>query len=184
MHLESESWQSIPDGLTEFPLLPASPAIYHRIFGCFAIIPGLRSRMSLSNKAASDETQSALLSTAKQLRQNTRQWHQEYSSQDNNLRKPRAVPPVSEGYPFTSIYKYHDVMSATIIVTYYAYLIVLNQSIAYLDTCDRQSSEIQGLAAAICMSVDYCLHAGYCGTQTMRLALPIAHSAMSTQYHQ
>ncbi|VTT76815.1 unnamed protein product [Fusarium fujikuroi] len=182
--LESESWQNISDGLIEFPLLPASPDMYHRIFGHFALIPGLQSRTSLCNKAAPDETQSALLSTAKQLRQDMRQWYQEYSSQDDNLRKPRAISPVSEGYPFPSNYKYHDVMSATIIVTYYAYLIVLNQSIAYLDTCDRHGSEIQGLATAICMSVDYCLHAGYCGTQTMRLALPIAHSVLPTQYHQ
>lgn len=158
--------------------------MYHRIFGYFAFIPGLQSRTSLCNKASSDETQIALLSTAKQLRQDMRQWYQEYSSQDDNLRKPRAISPVSEGYPFPSNYKYHDVMSATIIVTYYAYLIVLNQSIAYLDTCDRHSSEIEGLATAICMSVDYCLHAGYCGTQTMRLALPIAHSVLPTQYHQ
>ncbi|CVL07557.1 uncharacterized protein FMAN_14438 [Fusarium mangiferae] len=182
--LESESWQSIPDGLIEFPLLPATPDMYHRIFGYFALIPELQSRTSLCNKAASDETRSALLSTAKQLRQNMRQWYQEYSSQDNNLRKSRAVSPVSEGYPFPSIYKYHDVMSATIIVAYDAYLILLNQSIADLDTFDRHSSEMQDLATAICMSVDYCLHAGYCGTQTMRLALPIAHWALPTHYHQ
>ncbi|KAF5624767.1 hypothetical protein F25303_11482 [Fusarium sp. NRRL 25303] len=170
--LESESWQSIPDGLIEFPLLPASPDMYRRIFGYFALIPGLQCRTSLCNKAASDETQSALLSTAKQLRQNMRQWYQEYSSQDNNLRKPRAISPVSEGYPFPSIYKYHDVMSATIIVAYYAYLIVLNQSIADLDTFAKHSSEIQDLATAI-----------YDETCTTYCSLGIAYpvSSMDTQ---
>ncbi|KAF5988647.1 hypothetical protein FBULB1_1380 [Fusarium bulbicola] len=182
--LESESWQNIPDGLIEFPLLPASPDMYHRIFGYSALIPGLQSRMSLCNRDPSDETRSSLLSTAQKVRRDMRLWYQEYTSQDNNLRNPRAISPVSEGYPFHSQYVYNDVMSATIIVAYHAYRIVLNQSIAHLDAFDREASENQGLATAICMSVDYCLHAGYCGTQTMRLALPIAHSVLPGHYHQ
>nr|RBQ86902.1 hypothetical protein FVER53263_20937 [Fusarium verticillioides] len=182
--LESEGWQNVPDGLIEFPLLPASPNIYHRIFGYFALVPGLQSRMTLCDRAISDESRNALLLTARQLQRDMQQWYYEYISQDNKLREPRGVSPVSEGYPFHSRYEYHDVMSATIIVACYAYLIVLDQSIALLDTCDRDGSENQGLATVICMSVDYCLHAGYCGTQTMRFALPIAHSALPRHYHQ
>ncbi|KAF4444942.1 C6 finger domain [Fusarium acutatum] len=182
--LESESWQNIPDGLIEFPLLPPSPDMYHRIFGYFALIPGLQSRMSLCNRTTSDERRNALLLTAQQLQRDMRQWYQEYTCQDNNLREPRAISPISEGYPFRSQYVYHGVMSATIIVAYYSYLIILNQSIAPLDACDGEISETQGLATAICMSADYCLHAGYCGTQTMRLALPIAHSVLPRYYHQ
>ncbi|KAF5568037.1 cutinase transcription factor 1 beta [Fusarium phyllophilum] len=147
--LESENWQNIPDGLIEFPLLPASPDMYHRIFGYFALIPGLQSRIGLCDKSTSDETQSALLSMAQQLRQDMRHWYQEYTSQDSNLRNPRAIFPVLEGYPFRSQYVYHDVMSATIIVAYYAYLIVLNLSIAVLDASDKDASETQGLATAI-----------------------------------
>ncbi|RBR11693.1 hypothetical protein FVER53590_12998 [Fusarium verticillioides] len=182
--LESEGWQNVPDGLIEFPLLPASPDMYHRIFGYFALVPGLQSRMTLCDRAISDESRNALLLTARQLQRDMQQWYYEYISQDNKLREPRGVSPVSEGYPFHSRYEYHDVMSATIIVACYAYLIVLDQSIALLDTCDRDGSENQGLATVICMSVDYCLHAGYCGTQTMRFALPIAHSALPRHYHQ
>ncbi|KAF5681398.1 C6 zinc finger domain-containing protein [Fusarium denticulatum] len=181
--LEFESWQNIPDGLIEFPLLPASPDMYHRIFGYFARVPGLQNRMTLCSKSTSDMTRSSLLLTAQQLRRDMQQWYHEYASQDNSLRKPRAISRVLEGYPFRSQYVYHDVMSATIIVAYYAYLMIINQSIALLDTCDRDGSKSQGLAIAICMSVDYCLHAGYCGTQTMRLALPIAYSVLPTQYH-
>jgi hypothetical protein len=181
--LESESWQKIPDGLIEFPLLPASPNMYHRIFSYFALIPGLQSRTSRCNKSTLDATRNSLLLTAQRLQQDMRQWYQEYTTQDNNLRKPRAISPVSEGYPFQSQYAYHDVMSATIITAYYAYLIVLDQSMALLDTCDRETSENQDFATAICMSVDYCLHAGYCGTQTMRFALPIAHSVLC-RHHQ
>ncbi|KAF5594071.1 fungal transcriptional regulatory n-terminal [Fusarium pseudoanthophilum] len=146
--LESESWQNIPDGLIEFPLLPASPDMYHRIFGYFALIPGLQSRMSLCDRDSSEERRNALLSAAQQLRQDMRQWYRVYTSQDDNLRKPRSISPVSEGYPFGSRYAYHDVISGTIIVTYCAYMIVLNQSIALLDTCDRDDSENQGLAIA------------------------------------
>ncbi|KAF5539794.1 C6 zinc finger domain-containing protein [Fusarium napiforme] len=182
--LESQIWQNIPDGLIEFRLLPASPDMYHRIFGYFALIPGLQSRIRLCNKATSDERRSGLLSTAQQLRQDMRQWYQEYTSQDKRLRKPHAIIQVSEDYPFRSQYTYHDVMSGTIIVAYYAYLIVLNRSMALLDAADEETSDNQGLATAICMSVDYCLHAGYCGTQTMRFALPIAHSALPHHYQQ
>ncbi|KAF4951194.1 hypothetical protein FGADI_7685 [Fusarium gaditjirri] len=179
--LESEGWQNIPDGLIQFPLLPASPDMYHRIFSYFALVPGLQSR---SKRAASDKTRSSLLSTAQQLRQDMRQWYQEYTSQDNNMRSPRAMSPVSEGYPYHSQYDYHDVMSATIITAYFAYLIVLNQSMTLLDASDGETLENQELATGICMSVDYCLHAGYCGTQTMRFALPIAHSVLPRHYHQ
>ncbi|EXA34694.1 hypothetical protein FOVG_14111 [Fusarium oxysporum f. sp. pisi HDV247] len=182
--LESESWQKIPDGLIEFPLLPASPNMYHRIFSYFALIPGLQNRMILCNRATSDETRSSLFSTAQRLQQDMRQWYQEYTSQESNLRKPRAISPISEGYPFQSQYAYHDVMSATIITAYYAYLIVLNQSMALFDACDGETLENQELVTAICMSVDYCLHAGYCGTQTMRFALPIAHSVLPRHYDQ
>ncbi|KAF5703948.1 C6 zinc finger domain-containing protein [Fusarium mundagurra] len=182
--LESESWQNIPDGLIEFPLLPATPDMYHQIFSHFALIPGLQSRISLCSKSTPDVTRGPLLSAAQRLQQDMRQWYQEYISQDSNLRKPRAISPVSEGYPFRSQYLYHDVMSATIIVACYAYLVVLNQSVALLDTYYRDTSETQELATAICMSVDYCLHAGYCGTQTMRFALPIAHSVLPQPYRQ
>jgi hypothetical protein len=158
--------------------------MYHRIFGYFAIIPGLQSRISLCNTATSYGTRGSLLSTAQRLQQDMRQWYRDYTSQDSNVRKPRAISPVSEGYPFHSQYTYHDVMSATMITAYYAYLITVNQSMAVLDACERETSENQELATAICMSVDYCLHAGYCGTQTMRFALPIAYSVLPDQYHQ
>ncbi|KAF4427920.1 hypothetical protein F53441_14070 [Fusarium austroafricanum] len=178
--LEDKSWQDIPDGLIEFPLLPESPDMYHDIFSYFALVPGLQYRTRV---ATSDETRQSLLSTARNLRHNMQQWYHRFTSRDCGLRKPLVVAPISEDHPFHSQYIYHDIMSATMITTYYAYLILLNRTIVSLNPDDEETAENIELAGAICMSVDYCLHAGYCGTTTMRITLPIAHTALPVQYH-
>lgn len=157
--------------------------MYHQIFGYFAVIPGLQREIKLFTGDISSDTFHSLLSIAQRLRQDMRNWYGRYISLDNGLRKPLAVSPVLKGYPFHSQYIYHDILSATIITTYYAYSIIHNQAIATLQPSAVGVTENVELASAICMAVDYCLHAGYCGIQTMRFSLPIAHSALPAQYH-
>lgn len=111
-------------------------------------------------------------------------WYHRYTSLDEGLRKPKIVTPVSLGYPFRSQYFYPDIISASTITAYYAYLILLNQIIGALSPDYDNNQETFELASAICMSVDYSMHAGYCGTQTMRFSLPIARSVLPVQYHQ
>jgi hypothetical protein len=181
--LDSKSWRNIPDGLIEFPLLPSSPEVYHQIFGYFAAIPGLKREIKLFTGDVASDTFHSLLSIAQKLRHDMRDWYGRYTSLDNGLRRPLAVSPVLKDYPFHSQYIYHDILSATIIITYYAYSIIHNQAIATLQPSAVDVTENVKLASAICMAVDYCLHAGYCGIQTMRFSLPIAHSALPAQYH-
>jgi hypothetical protein len=169
--------------LIEFPLLPSSPEVYHQIFGYFAAIPGLQRKIKLFTGGASSDSFHSLFSAAQRLRQDMRNWYGRYTSLDNGLRKPFAVSPVLKDYPFHSQYIYHDILSATIITTYHAYSIIHNEAIATLQPSAVGVTENVKLASDICMALDYCLHAGYCGIQTMRFSLPIAHSALPAQYH-
>ncbi|RYP19934.1 hypothetical protein DL765_003082 [Monosporascus sp. GIB2] len=179
--LDAEEWRSIPDGLIEFPLLPSSPELYHTIFGYFAAIPGLLSKIKRVSTDTPDGLRLALLSSAETLRGDIMQWYQGYTSVDGGRRAPTLVnpPPFSEDYPFHSVYAYRDVLSATIITACFAYVILLNRHcIDYLQPdCNRAEANL-GMARAICMSVDYCSRSGYCGAQTMKWALPIAYSVL------
>lgn len=125
-----------------------------------------------------------MISNAQKLRGDLSEWYRLYTSTDNGLRNPTRlnVSTVSDDYPFHSIYIYKDVLSASIITTYYAYLIVLSKGLNSLQPDGSYAGENFELARAICMSVDYCSHAGFCGIQTMRFSLPVAHSALPVKY--
>jgi hypothetical protein len=126
----------------------------------------------------------SILSGALTLQDGLKQWYSEYTSTDGCLRNPILVETsYSPENMFPSIYVYRDTLSASVITTYYAYLIVLNRQIDCLDCEGSYIEENFELARAICMSVDYCSQAGYCGTQTMRFSLPIAFSALPVEYH-
>jgi hypothetical protein len=182
--LESKDWQKIPDGLIEFPLLPKPSDMYHEVFGYFAVIPGLQSRVHRLNDDASGKIRASLLASAQRLYKDMRLWYGRFIALDEGLREPRVASPVAKDYLFHSQYAYHDIPSGSTIITYYAYLILVSQVIDTLQPVNNENLETCELASAICMSLDYCLHAGYCGTQTMRFSLPIALSALPIQHHQ
>lgn len=129
----------------------------------------------------------SILSNAQNLRQDIRNWHNQYISIDGGLRKPvlETLNADSDSDDvFNSYYAYRDVMSATIITTCHASVIVLNKGIACLQSEDSQMRENYELAREICVSANYCSHAGYCGTQAMMFSLPIAHSVLPAKYHE
>ncbi len=132
-----------------------------------------------------DDVRLTILSKAQTLRQDLRRWHHQYISSDDGLRRPSLVSVADEpdSHLFHSAYIYRDTVSASILTTYCAYLIILNREINRLQPDDSYTTENVELARAICMSADYCSHAGYCGTQTMRFSLPIAHLALPVEYH-
>ena len=158
--------------------------MYHEVFGHFAAIPGLQSRVRRLKDDASGKTRASLLTSAQKLYKDMRLWYGRFTALDEGLRTPRVVSPVAKDYPFHSQYIYHDIPSASTITTYYAYLILVKQAIDTLQPNNNESLEAFELASSICMSLDYCLHAGYCGTQTMRFSLPIALTALPTQHHE
>lgn len=183
--LDTEDWQSIPDGLIEFPLLPNNPEMYHAIFGHFAAIPGLLNRVKLLTSDTPQSIRLSIFSSAQTLRKSFDRWYYQYTSGDIDIGNPCFVnvSPVPYDCPFNSIYVYRDVVSATVITTYYAYLIILNRTINSLEPNTSHTTENNQLGRAICMSVDYCSSSGYCGIQTLRFALPIAREVLPVEYN-
>lgn len=167
--LEEAGWQSIPDGLIEFPLLPEGPQLYHEIFNCFAFIPGLLAYFGPKSEAK-----------AVALRLRMKEWYVHYTTVDNGKRKPVAaqLPGLTEDGLFDG-YVFCDTLSATTIVAYYAYLILLNQAIDSNCGTNVYDEENDELAITIYKSADYCGQTGYCGIQTLRLTLPIAESIVN-----
>lgn len=182
--MDAKDWRSIPDGLIEFPLLPSSPELYHAIFGYFAAIPGLLSKTKRVTADTAESLQLSILSTAERLRDDMMQWYQRYISVDGGLRAPTLAKTTlnSKTYPFPSAYAYRDVLSASIITTFYAYIIVLNRDCINCLQPDCSHMEMNlNMAREICMSVDYCSRSGYCGAQSMKFSLPTAYSVMPVE---
>ncbi|KAJ3498452.1 hypothetical protein NLG97_g1119 [Lecanicillium saksenae] len=157
--LDEKSWQSIPDGLIEFPLLPSDAHLYHSIFCQYAAIPGT-------------------------VCQELERWYNTYISFQGGRKTPALLNKKSDSAdesPFTDAYVYYDTISASNITACYAYQILLQREVDALlpGTYARENLE---LAQSICKSVDYLSNAGYCGTQTMRLTLPIAQSVLPAKY--
>ena len=143
--------------------------------------------MTKANKvttATPTEERFSILSEAGALRERMQNWYVEFTSREGGIRNPILVNPVPSWADdlFPSLYVYSDVLSATTITTYYSYLVVLNKTMDSLQPDVSYAIENLDHAQAICMSVDYCSHAGYCGAQAMRIALPFARSALPQQY--
>ncbi|KAJ6781872.1 hypothetical protein PWT90_06529 [Aphanocladium album] len=182
--LEEESWQAIPDGLIEFPLLPSDAHLYHLIFRHYAAIPGLLKQFrDLAAKKSGVQLDTLLVRTGT-LCQDLERWYTAYTSFEAGRKTPtlfnKKTDTASE-YPFTDAYMYHDTISASNITACYAYQILLQREVDALlpGTYIRENIE---LAESICKSVEYLSNAGYCGTQTMRLTLPIAQSVLPARY--
>ncbi|KAK4233388.1 hypothetical protein C8A03DRAFT_19539 [Achaetomium macrosporum] len=182
--LGAPEWRLVPDGLIDFPWLPQSPELWHAVFGHFAAIPVLLHEAKLMTDDTPQRARQSWLCAAQALRHNLRVWYDQYTLSDDGLRKPVSLPasPAPDEYPFHSIYVYRDVLSATILTAHSAYLLVLNREIDRIQRDSSHARENFELARAICMSVNFCSQAGLCGTQTMRLALPIAHSVLPSEY--
>lgn len=166
-------------------MLPSSPELYQAVFGHFAALPGLLNSVKSVSADTPEYERLSLLRTAEALHDDMMRWYQQYTSADGGLRAPILVTPLppSEHYPFHSVYVYKDVLSATIITNWYAYVILLNRDCIkrLRPDCSRAEMDLE-MAQAICMSVDFCSRSGYCGAQVMKTSLPIAHSVLPVEY--
>lgn len=182
--LEDGSWQAIPDGLIDFPLLPSAADLYHTIFRYFAMIPGLIKRFRDLSDAKCQIQVDELLSKTATLCHNMRKWYDAFTSSQDGRMAPSlcSKQPISTSMlPFQDAYVYFDVASASIITTYCAYRILLQREVDAVMPGTYTDENIE-LAETICKSIDYLSNAGYCGMQTMRLALPIAQSIAPAKY--
>ncbi|KAL7947151.1 hypothetical protein V8C42DRAFT_319746 [Trichoderma barbatum] len=182
--LDTSEWRAIPDGLIDFPLLPQPPDLYHTIFGHLASVPGLLSDQKRITTSTPSSLQLRFLDKANSLRRDFKTWYKLFTADSNELHKPVLIPslPDCSDYPFSSLFMYSDVPAATTIITYYAYLILINKAIDCVSSENLHSKENEEIAHAIGMSVQYCSRAGYCGLQSMRFALSIAQPYLSVYY--
>ncbi|KAK8023326.1 hypothetical protein PG991_006565 [Apiospora marii] len=185
--LEAEEWQSIPDGLIDFPLLPKTPELYHGIFGLFAQIPGLVKRAKRMTGHTLESERLSILSSAERVRRDLNQWHRQYTSGEELSPVLSHCDNMDASFGddmFRPAFVSKDIASASVITTSCAYLIILNDAIDKLaSTNTLRAGESLELARNICRSVDFCSKAGYCGTQVMRFSLPIARGALPDGYH-
>ncbi|KAK8115551.1 hypothetical protein PG984_012053 [Apiospora sp. TS-2023a] len=185
--LEEKEWQSIPDGLIDFPLLPQSSELWHDVFGLFAKVPGLVTMAKGMTDHTPESERLSILSSAEKVRGDLKQWHERYTSNQEVcpvLNYDGNADASFEEALFRPAYVYKDVPSASVITTYCAYLIILNGAI---DMCSSSNTllakESFESAMTIYRSVEFCSRAGYCGTQVMRFSLPIARGALPVEYH-
>lgn len=151
-------------------------------FALAAALPGVLKRAA----STADERLSALFETATLLLK-FKNWHHKYTSLDNKAMCPTRMkaPADFASENITSVHVYTDTASATMITTYYAYLILLNNQLGCLDPSGkgRYGEESSGYAHQICMSVWYCSRAGHCGVTTLRMVLPIARPMLPAAHH-
>lgn len=162
--------------------MPRHHALNNTFFVLAAALPGVLKRAV----STADERLSALFETATLLLK-LKNWHRQYTSDDNRAMCPTLMkaPASFASEQLISVYVYTDTASATMITTYYAYLILLNNQLGYLDQSGklRYSQENSEYARQICMSIWYCSRAGHCGMTTLRMVALIARSTLPNVYH-
>ena len=162
--------------------MPKYHELNNNFFTLAASLPGVLKRAVTT----AGKHLSAIFETAT-LRLKFQEWYRRFTSHDNKALCPAlmAAPAESASEQLTSVYLYTDTASATMITTYYAYLILLNNQLGYLDQSGktRYNEESSAYARQICMSIWYCSRAGHCGVTTLRIVLPIARQMLPNSYH-
>jgi hypothetical protein len=173
--LDSEDWMSIDAGATRFPT-STSFSFYNDLCNYFAGIPRVVSRTKAAQTERAAGTihyfPSDLVIDAQRLRANMMICFDQFLQTFDQSTPPFIeVQSGSGGDLFPSKYVYQDTLTAALVTSYSAYLIVLNTQINALHQCETQKEENLSLARDICMSVEYCAATGLCGAQCMTFSL-------------
>jgi hypothetical protein len=159
--------------------MPERFHFYNEFCNYFAAMPGLLNRAtSIIIEDAESTLPLPVLTDAYILRANLKHWYDQFITSFNGHIPPFVeVQSITSGNMFPLVYFYDNTLTACLLCTYYAYLIVLNTHIDLLLSDEQHCIENTILARKICMSVEYCLEAGICGAQSLTFALPYALSA-------
>jgi hypothetical protein len=180
--LDEDKWRSMKVDTNNFPLMPKNCSIYHEGLNHFAIIPGLLKKFKTLNKEDASIQCADVYSAVEEARSNMIEWHERLQSEfEQPIRICLPVSPSSYTM-FPSVYKYKDIITATFVVNYSAYLLQANNMLDSLNSSTEYLDENIALSRDICMSADYCSRAGFCGIQVMAFALPFALSALPERY--
>jgi hypothetical protein len=173
--LDSEDWRSIPADSSSLPSTPKAFKFNNEFCNYFAAVPRVVSRVKAAQKENEGSTKNFapdLLIDAHRLRVNMATCHDKFLQTFDQSRPAfNEVPSGTGGDLFPSMYVYQDTLTAALLTSYSAYLIVLNSQINVLERRETQNEENLTLARDICMSVEYCAAAGLCGAQCMMFSL-------------
>jgi hypothetical protein len=162
--------------------MPANSSTYHEGLNHFAKIPGIAEKFKRLNNGDPSVHHSDLFSEAEKARLNLMEWFKKLQSDFGQpIRELSPIPPLPHT-PFPLIYEYRDIITAAFVVNYSAYLLQINSLLDSLGNSDHHLGENIALAEDICMSAVYCSRGGFCGTQAMAFALPLALSALPERY--
>ncbi|ORY00298.1 hypothetical protein BCR34DRAFT_114221 [Clohesyomyces aquaticus] len=180
--LDGDEWKNIRVHDTNFPLMPRNYDIYHEGLNYFANIPGLMKNFKRRSSGDLSVHHALIYSEAKNVRSAMVEW---FAKLQSNARLPiRILLPLPPGphIIFPSIYEYRDIVTATFVVNYSAYLLQVNNMLDSLENSNHYLADNISLSKDICMSAAYCSRGGFCGTQAMAHALPLALSALPECY--
>lgn len=158
--------------------MPERFYFYNEFCNYFAAMPGLLNRATSIIHEDAKSILPLVLTDAYNLRANLKHWYGQFVASCNGHTPLFVeVQSITSGNMFPLVYFYDNTLTACLLCTYYAYLIVINTQIDLLLSSEQYCIENTILARKICMSVEYCLEAGICGAQSLTLALSFALSA-------
>jgi hypothetical protein len=180
--LDDDDWRSVQVHDNSFLLMPNNSSIYHDGLNHFATIPGLLQRFKCLGKGDPPMQCAMISSTAEHIRSNIMDW---FNRMQSEFEQPIRLLLPSSSSPhmiLPLVYEYRDIITASFIVNYSAYLLQINSIIDSCKSSNEYMEENIELSKDICMSTSYLLRAGFCGAQAMAFALPFALSALPEEY--
>lgn len=180
--LDDDIWRSIDIENDKSPLMPPNSSAFHKGLNHFTKIPGLMKDFKDLRDGDAPLRHASVYREAKKARSNMMAWFEKLQ-QDSPvpMRALFELPPESH-VPFSSVYEYKDIMTATFAIFYSAYLIQLNNMLDSMDGSEAHLAENVALSHDICMSASYCAKGGFCGVQAMTFALPLALAPLPETY--
>ena len=174
--LEHESWRNLQLIDYDRDDIPTDCVLHHEGLNYFAQVPGIVRRIKgLKYSGGSGHPDSQILqSTASQLRSNMLDW---YIKKGIVSKRTLQTLSIDSNTP-TSYYHYDSSTTASFAVNHCAFLILINKSLDLLSGFSSHHDANRDLATEISLSARYCLNTGFCGTQALMQALPIALTAV------
>jgi hypothetical protein len=182
--LDSAEWKSVIAPSHGSQSEPSTLQISNEFYNLMVALPGLvkATRSLRSYKRFPQAQHSDLLERTRQIHGSLLDWFQRFMASSTLENAPVfRVPSATRDTQFASVYHYRDNFVASLLCSYYASMIILNDLIVGLDPrVDYKVANLQ-LADKVCMSVEYAAKSGFLGTHYIVFALTVAYSASSVE---
>ena len=178
--LDDEHWNEVTFLSKSSALIPDNFRIYHEGLSYFARIPGLLARKSSLDNSSVAVRQ--LTDSTSHVRLGMIDWYNRLQHESEQPLRIASRIASDEVAGDETIYDYKDIMAAAFTVNYSAYRIMVNSLLDSLTQTSTNREESITLAVDICRSATYCSRGGFCGSQAMLFALPVALSILPQEF--